>query len=210
MLRLSGLLSMIGVVAATTKSATTELDRALSYVTYLEGVEYGWWTGGEIPAGAPAWASNEAAPDKAAVTSAFCAAIPNLMLRVVGGAIPCLHLAVPDRQCGQCCGGTGAYGKNFTSVATPFALERNYTRGTLVGRPYLGIHDQGHVAVLLGTGKTSPLLQSYSYCKTEPCPVVKPGVNADLTLEQAYTTLFFANFTYAVAPEDWLLSAGAR
>lgn len=112
------------------KSATTELDRALSYVTYLEGVEYGWWTGGEIPAGAPAWASNEAAPDKAAVTSAFCAAIPNLMLRVVGGAIPCLHLAVPDRQCGQCCGGTGAYGKNFTSVATPFALERNYTRGT--------------------------------------------------------------------------------
>ena len=85
-------------------------------------------------------------------------------------------------------------------------MRRNYSKGTLVGRPYSGVHDQGHVAVLLGSGKTSPLLQSYSYCVKEPCPTVKPGVNANLTLEEAYETLFFANFTYAVAPEDWLLS----
>ena len=77
-----------------------------------------------------------------------------------------------------------------------------------VGRA--GVHDQGHVAVLLGHGPTSPLLQSYSDCKVEPCPETYPGVNSNLTLEEAYRTKFFANFTYAVAPEDWLVATGCR
>lgn len=187
-----------------------ELDKALAYVVGLEGVPYGWWTGGAIPAGAPAWANNAPAPAQSIISSAFCAAIPNLMLRVVGGTIPCLHLAKPDPQCGQCCGGTGAYGRNFSHVATPFDITRNYSKGTLVGRRYSGVHDQGHVAVLLGEGRASRLLQSYSDCKVEPCPIVTPGVNANLTLEAAYSSLFFANFTYAVAPEDWLVSAEAE
>jgi len=192
---------------------STPLEDALEYVISLEGTKYGWWTGGVIPAGPPAWAENSAAPSKAVVmgSSCFCAGIPNLMLRVVGGIIPCLHLAKPDPQCGQCCGGTGAYGKNFTSVAEHFNINKKYSRGTLLGRPYSSVHDQGHVAVLLGEGKDGKLLQSYVQpgpdCPSEPCKKVIPGVSANLTLEEAYQSLSFCNFTYAIAPEDWLVGA---
>ena len=182
------------------------IERALQYVKQLEGTHYGWWTGGPIPAGPPAWALDALPPAVSDVrnSSCFCAGIPNLMLRVVGGSIPCLDLPTPDPECGQCCGGTGAYGRNFSSVATPFDLDTNYSRGTLLGRPYRSVHDQGHLAILLGSGRTGKLLQSYSDCPVEPCPIVVPGVTSRLTLEQAYHKHSFCRFTYAVAPEKWI------
>ena len=127
-----------------------------------------------------------------------------LRLRAVGAPVPCLDLATPDPECGQCCGGTGAYAANFSAVATPFDPDRAYPRGTLLGRPYRSVSDQGHVAVLLGEGRTAPLLQSYSDCAVEPCPITTPGVTSNLTLEEAVRTLSFCQFTYAVAPEDWI------
>ena len=196
---------MIFATAVTT--VTTPLEHALRYVEQLEGTRYGWWTGGVIPAGAPAWALDAPPPPASEITnsSCFCAGIPNLMLRAVGRSIPCLNLPTPDPECGQCCGGTGAYGRNFSSVATPFDLDANYSRGTLLGRPYRSVHDQGHVTVLLGNGRTAQLLQSYSSCAVEPCPIVTPGVTSKLTLEQAYSQLSFCRFTYAIAPEHWMV-----
>ena len=148
------------------------IERALQYVEQLESTHYGWWTGGPIPAGPPAWALDALPPAVSDVrnSSCFCAGIPNLMLRVVGGSIPCLDLPTPDPECGQCCGGTGAAGRNFSSVATPFDLDTNYSRGTLLGRPYRSVHDQGHVAILLGSGRTGKLLQSYSDCRRRAVP----------------------------------------
>ena len=64
-------------------------------------------------------------------------------------------------------------------IGDPFNINADYPRGTLLGRPYSSVHDQGHVAVLLGRGADAPLLQSYSDCKVEPCPIVVPGVNAN-------------------------------
>ena len=58
--------------------------------------------------------------------------------------------------------------------------------------------------MLLGEGRTAPLLQSYSDCAVEPCPITTPGVTSNLTLEEAVRTLSFCQFTYAVAPEDWI------
>ena len=183
------------------------LESALSYVTALEGTKYGWWTGGKLSTGPPFYADNAPPPEIAQVrnTSMLCAAIPNLMLRVVGGRMPCLSFTDPD--CGRCCGGTGAYGRTFEHIGTPFSLEEDYPRGTLLGRKYRGVHEQGHVAVLLGVGADAPLLQSYSDCPTEPCPIVTPGVNANLTLREAHDKLPFCKFEYAVRPEDWLKAA---
>jgi hypothetical protein len=148
---------------------------------------------------------------KVTSTSCFCAGIPNLMLRAVGGVIPCLHLANPDPLCGQCCGGTGAYGRNFSHVELPFNVHKSYPRGTLLGRRYKSVSDQGHVAVLLGEGPDAPLLQSYVQpgpdCPSEPCNKTTPGVGSNLTLQQAYSSLSFCKFEYAVLPQDWLIAA---
>ena len=195
------------VTADVRPSPPSALEVGLAYVSALDGATpYGWWTGGAIPPGAPAWAENAPPPPVGDVTntSCFCAGVPNLMLRAVGAPVPCLDLATPDPECGQCCGGTGAYAANFSAVATPFHPDRAYPRGTLLGRPYRSVSDQGHVAVLLGEGRTAPLLQSYSDCAVEPCPITTPGVTSNLTLEEAVRTLSFCQFTYAVAPEDWI------
>ena len=201
--------TMVGaaIAVAAPRSSDEMIERALAYVTRLDGTTpYGWWTGGSIPLGAPAWAEDSPPPLVANVqnSSCFCAGIPNLMLRVSGRPIPCLSIHPPDPECGECCGGTGAYGRNYSSVATPFDLRQNYSRGTLLGRPYRSVSDQGHVAVLLGSGRGARLLQSYSDCKVEPCPIVEPGVTSRMTLDEAYHTLFFCKFTYAIAPEDWI------
>ena len=52
----------------------------------------------------------------------------------------------PDPVGGEFCGGTGAYGRNFSAVERHFNLKAGgYPRGTLVGRRYSSVHDQGHV-----------------------------------------------------------------
>ena len=133
------------------------------------------------------------------------------MLRMQGAPIPCLDLPTPDPECGQCCGGTGAYGRNYSAVAKPFDLGSPLLkRGTLLGMKYRGVSDQGHVAVLLGDGPDAALLQSFAACPggVEPCPqITYPGLNANLTLAQAHNSLPFCKFTYMVAPEDWLLAS---
>ena len=208
----AGISGAAAAVAPALEGDAALLQDALAWVTGLVGTPYGWWTGGAIPLGAPAWAAPGPPPplDQVRAAGIFCAGLPNLMLRYVGGAVPCLDLHPPDPGCGQCCGGTGAYGRNFSAAAArPFDLGANYTRGTLLGRKYTGVHDQGHVAVLLGEGADAKILQSYSNCATEArgCTSVVPGVTANWTLRQATQQLFFARFTYAVAPEDWLLPA---
>jgi hypothetical protein len=153
MVRRSLCLLFLCLMASGTALKNSTLEDTLKYVTSLVGTKYGWWTGGNIPATAPAWAVDEPPPtlDSVRSTSCFCAGLPNLMLRVTGRPIPCLNLKTPDPQCGECCGGTGAYGRNYSSVAMHFNIEQadNYPRGTLLGRPYRSVSDQGHVGTPL-------------------------------------------------------------
>lgn len=181
------------------------VSQALTYALSLVGTKYGWWKGGKIPLGPPAWSAN-GRPPKASVVknaSAFCAAIPNLMRREVGLPVPC------EEPNDQFCGGTGAYGVYFASVARTFNIHFAYPRGTLLGRPYKSVADQGHVAVVLEPGLNGNILQSYSTCTIEPCPIVLPGVVSNWTLGEAYAQLPFCDFEYAVLPADWLLGKPA-
>jgi hypothetical protein len=198
--------------AATPRSRESPLEQALDYVTLLAGTNYGWWTGGAIPSGAPAWAADAAAPPLATVrgSSCFCAGIPNLMLRVVGRPVPC-ERGRADPVGGHWCGGTGAYGLNFSTVATPFSLERaaSYERGTLLGIRYHSVSNQGHVAVLLGAGPGGLLLQSFANSGPHGADPTHPGVNTNFTLAECNARYEFCRFDYAVAPADWLLGSSS-
>ena len=202
------LLCLGGGDATMQPHATPGLDRALSYVELLVGTDYGWWTGGKIPAGAPAWAADGPPPPLAAVrgSSCFCAGLPNLMLRALGRPVPC-EQGAPDPVGGHWCGGTGAYGLNFSAAATPFSMEHaaDYERGTLLGKRYHSVSNQGHVAVLLGSGPDARLLQSYANSGPKGADPTHPGVNSNLTLAECNARLEFCRFDYAVAPGDWLL-----
>lgn len=193
------------------------LEGALSFALELVGTPYGWWTGGPIPLGAPAWVGHwngttGPVPPTAEVRSksCFCAGLPNLMLRVVGRPVPCERCPA-GKTVGAVhwCGGTGAYGRNY-SGAEPFSRNVSWPRGTLLGRRYASVSDQGHVAVVLEPGLNGRILQSYSICKVEPCPIVTPGVVANFTLRQALELLPFCDFEYAVRPEHWLMLGQGR
>jgi len=174
---------------------------SLAYVNQLVGRPYGAWNSGSLPASAPMWASNKEAPmiDHVKNGSLSCVGIPNLMLRKIGGKIPCLKMMASG--CGHCCGGTGAYYQVFGRERKHrFDINKNYPKGTLVGSPYRNVNDQGHTAVLLGSGKNSMLLHSDR----------ASGVTSNMTLEEAYNTLSWCRFTYAVVPQEWLQPVYSR
>eukprot|EP01012_Entosiphon_sulcatum_P050637 TRINITY_DN6952_c0_g1_i1.p1 TRINITY_DN6952_c0_g1~~TRINITY_DN6952_c0_g1_i1.p1 ORF type:complete len:191 (+),score=24.17 TRINITY_DN6952_c0_g1_i1:48-620(+) len=169
----------------------TKVETAVQYGTSMIGTRYGWWTGGTIPTGAPAWAQNGSPPNVTAVKnqSCFCAGLANLMLRKIGRTVPVTSSALA--------GGTLAYGKYYASKAQKFNLTANYPRGTLLGRYYRSVSDQGHVAVVVSPGRNGVILQSSAsaYLATSP------GINNKTTLYKANTGNYFE---YAVLPGSWL------
>eukprot|EP01012_Entosiphon_sulcatum_P008882 TRINITY_DN1488_c0_g1_i1.p1 TRINITY_DN1488_c0_g1~~TRINITY_DN1488_c0_g1_i1.p1 ORF type:complete len:205 (-),score=3.92 TRINITY_DN1488_c0_g1_i1:51-629(-) len=171
----------VTVPAAPPPSAT---ETAIAYGLQLIGAPYGWWTGGPIPTGPPAWAQSGVPPTPAYVKarSTFCAGVTNLMLRSVGKKIPGA-------------GGTGAYGSVYASVAEKYNSTKVYPRGTLLGRYYKSVSDQGHVAVLLQSSLQGLILQSTAskYLGTTPGVTNKTKVSSRATY-----------FQYAVLPQKWL------
>jgi lysophospholipase L1-like esterase len=177
------------------------MEAALTWATLLVGTPYGWWTGGPIPNGAPAWAADGPPPPLGAIkgTSCFCAGIPNLMLRHAGLPVPC-------EAHNEYCGGTGAYGLNFSAVSQKFDMEAadSYPRGTLLGMKYHSVARQGHVVVMLGPGKTAKLLQSTANSGPDGSDPTHPGVHANVTLEDCFRTAEYCKFEYAVLPQHWI------
>lgn len=194
------------------------LDKALEFGRRLAGTPYGWWQGGPISRGAPSWAQEGPPPsfDVARSQLLNCTGLANLMRRVAGLEIP--HRLVlglfgrevpqhPDRPQDPYAGGTAAYRRYFSTVATRFGTSDPYRRGTLLGRGYRNKADQGHLAVLLGDGRRAPLLHSYS---AKHLRDGGPGVVCDLSLDEACRRLpSLCRFEYAVAPEHWLLGRPA-
>jgi hypothetical protein len=164
------------------------LERALGYGQALIGTPYGWWLGGAIPQGAPMFASNTAPPDPAEVLgeSVNCAGLTNLMMRAAGVQIP-QH---PD----AIAGGTLAYQLMYQEVATPFDPATDYPTGTLIGRGFRDVNDQGHLAVVLDGDM---VLQSFAW----EMGGSEPGVNSTYTVSQSDDGGFYE---YAVRPQDWL------
>lgn len=165
-------------------STETNVRIALAYGRSLVGTRYGWWFSGPIPKGAPMWAAAGPAPAPATVLaqSANCSGLMNLLLRSVGKSAPGA-------------GGTGAYGSVYANVAHRFDHTRtSYPAGTLIGRYYRDVYDQGHVAVVLPNGH---VLQSYA----NAFGGTDPGVNARWTVAESDAGYFYE---YYVLPRDWL------
>lgn len=172
------------------------LDKAVGYGLSIRGADYGWWRGGAIPAGAPAYAALGTPPDPATVRAngVFCAGVCNLMRRSVG-------LAPPIRKDGSGGrGGTGAYigfwwkGEwypgVFFDVAEPILDRKAYPEGTLLARVYRSVEDQGHVQVLIGGGR---ILESTS----KGYPSGKPGCISSNTIQNVKRNNYMQ---YAVLP----------
>jgi hypothetical protein len=174
----------------TTSTATlaSNVTAAIAYGLSVEGTKYAPWTGGPLQPSAPMWTAAEPAPSPFAVKaqSANAAGLVNLMLRAIGKPLP------SDPAAGT--GGTGAYGRYYAKVAKPFDANVPWPEGTLIGRKYRDIGDQGHVAVVLANGK---LLQSFAMS----AGATTPGVNAKYTIADAVGVY---TFEYAVLPQDWL------
>lgn len=161
-----------------------------------------------IPAGPPAWAADGPPPPTSTVRAAscFCAGIPNLMRRVVGRPVPC--------EGTKYCGGTGAYGRNFSSYPR-FDIESAsmLPRGTLLGIRYRSVASQGHVAILLGRAGESAanrtVLQSIAMSGPGGPHSTIPGVNELYTLADCNRRFEFCRFEYALPPSAWLLLEGS-
>jgi cell wall-associated NlpC family hydrolase len=173
-------------VAASPAKEVDAVTKAIAYGESVLGAPYVWWKGGPLPKGAPMWTEN-GPPPKAAVVrkeGTNCAGLTNLMLRSIGKQVP--HV----KGYGQ--GGTAAYAEYYKKVATKFEVDRKYPAGTLIGRYYKDVKDQGHVAVVLADGH---VLQS----------IPKEGVNRTYTVQQSNGKGYY---DYAVLPEDWLGNGG--
>lgn len=181
-------LGSIGAVDGGQRTLATNVATALAYGKSIVGAPFAPWTGGPLQAGAPMWTASGAAPAPATVKaqSANAAGLVNLMLRAVGKPLPSAPVAGT--------GGTGAYGVFYEKVAKPFDVNVPYPEGTLIGRKYRDVDDQGHLAVILEDGK---VLQSFATTSG----ATTPGVNTTFTVIQSHAGGYYE---YAVMPEDWL------
>lgn len=162
------------------------VTRAITYGESVIGAPYVWWKGGPLPKKAPMWTENGPPPDAAVVRKegTNCAGLTNLMLRSIGQKVP--HVK------GYGHGGTGTYAEYYKKAAKKFDVDHKYPAGTLIGRHYENVNNQGHVAVILADGH---VLQS----------IPKEGVNKTYTIKQSHGKGYYE---YAVMPEDWLGEGG--
>jgi cell wall-associated NlpC family hydrolase len=174
------------------RTTAENVRAALDYGRSLIGTPYGWWTGGPLAKRAPQWTLVGPPPDAATVraASANCAGLTNLMLRAVGKPLPA--------AAGAGTGGTKAYQIYYAAVAEPFDVTQTYPAGTLIGRRYRSMRDQGHVAVVLGNGR---VLQSFATKRGDTAP----GVNDTYTVQESHGAGYYE---YAVLPQYWLGASG--
>lgn len=184
---------------------------ALSYISTVIGTPYGYLTTATIPNEQPAWAVNGAPPSGSYVKarSAYCAAVPNLMLRAAGWNVPYdINQAEPYRS--QYDGGTSAYGKYYYNrgIKRTFNLAEAKTwHGMLVGRNYRSDSDPGHVAVTL---LWSPSAQQWGYGYSDSvCYVVESvdgpapyyaGINWNETLDNSH---YYNGYEYMVNTDNF-------
>jgi GH25 family lysozyme M1 (1,4-beta-N-acetylmuramidase) len=185
----------------------TNFARGFKYVMQLNNrMKYWVWTGGNVPEGEGAYATNKPLPpvNQLKGKKIFCAGVPNLFRRAAGKS-------VPTRGNPNFDGGIAAYfytsafgglGPGFFSdVDVPFDLAkakkwaRETGSGVLIGRPYTAatLAGQGHVAILLPDGK---VLQSFQFG-----PNGEPGLNTDHTVEKSHDGNYYK---LMVHPSLWI------
>jgi hypothetical protein len=167
---------------------TSTIEKVINLGKQLIGVSYGGWLGGELSPDAPMWCAD--APIDVSIikqTSCSCVGLTNLMLRSLGVSLP--------RSASGSIGGTLAYGEYFRPMATLFDDQLKYPIGTLIGRHYRDLNDQGHVAVVIDNNR---VLQSFAL----HAGGVTPGVNMNYSVPQSHNGNYYE---YAVLPQHWLV-----
>lgn len=156
---------------------------AITYGTSLIGTQYGWWKGGELNTCEAMWNDNNKVPDT--IPSVSCAGLTNLMLRQCG-------LRLPESKLGGV-GGTMAYYDYYNALGKThkFCNQKDLPNGTLIGRKYTDVNDQGHVGVIVYKNGKMYVLQSFP----------EEGVNDKYTLGESHAGYYYE---YYVLPEDWL------
>ena len=180
------------------------------FIRYIEPrigkVSYYTWPGGIIPAGEGAWAKNAPMPPASKIDTMFCAAAPNIALRLAGKRIP-----IAQHQSELWDGGIGAYfgtpvapeigAGYFAGYMEPFNLQRalHIARETrqivLAGWKYEGVALalQGHVFMIFPSGW---ILESV------------PGLG--LRWVRAEGSYAAAHATIMIHPRNWLEYHGDR
>ena len=171
--------------------AASRFDAALEWVNPLVGtMPYGLWTGGTVPSGSPASATNAPPPSRSYLARhrIFCAGAPNLMLRFVSKRVPTYGNPYYD-------GGMVAYWSYFEGFHQSFDLHA-VRRGDLLLRRYRNVEDQGHVAVALGDGADARLLQSY-WSHGDGLP----GLNKQITVSTSHAVVHYERI---VRVNNWI------
>lgn len=165
------------------------INEAISYGKSLIGKPYGWWLGGNISTGEPMWACNEISPPISEITSTSCSGLLNLILRH-------LNITLSHSENGGI-GGTLAYFEyynkqkfdinNILPKSVSFQLDNVLPNGTIIGRNYRDIYDQGNVGIVVD----GMVLQS----------IPNIGVNMDYTIRESHSGYYY---DYIVFPDQWL------
>lgn len=181
----------------TAQAGLSNLNRALNwYWPLIDDMPYGWWTSGDVPPYAPAYAINEACPAMGWLLGqeGFCASVPTLNLRAVGKRVPTYGNLRFD-------GGTYAYAIYYRDYIQPFRLA-DVRPGDLIGRYYRDVRDQGHVAIVLDGYLC---LQSFDGGAQLEGYFNGPGVNRIYTVAQSHAGGYYE---WRVRREDWINYAG--
>jgi hypothetical protein len=157
-----------------------KVQKSINYGKSLIGKPYEWWTGGDLSKKDPMWSDNGPVPNNSEVKSLTCAGLMNLILRN-------LNMQLPYSVEGGV-GGTMAYYDYYKDKTETFDINKCYPKGTLIGRKYRDLDDQGHVAIIVENGY---VLQS----------IPEEGVNMSYTVYESHAGYYYE---YAVLPEHWI------
>lgn len=169
------------------------LNDAITYILSCRPAPYVWWYSGGLYEGPPAWSENAAAPDPAAVQQGglFCAAVGNLMRRVVGWEVPYRpSLSSPYRE--EFDGGTLAWWEYFYGQSEWFDVNRSYPDGTCFLKQYIEGASQGHWATCY---------QGYIIDSTDATGNGQPGLQWEKTVAESNSWI---GYDIAIMPEVWM------
>lgn len=183
----------------------------LEYGSLLEGTPYKWWTGEDLRTdGQPFWSGGTQEVPIHKITACSCTGLLNLIRRRFGLSIP----GSDDVNCAFP-GGTYRWFQYLSrkmikqySKLKKFATSDRYPKGSLLFRPYSGLDDQGHVAIIFSDDKSDVLDNSLLHCYPNSSVIKKdlvyPGIIIDPDVRFSHYWEKKGSYKFVFPPEIWL------
>jgi hypothetical protein len=185
----------------------------LKYAKSLVGVQYLWWHDSEttLSRNEPFYVSLGKPPSLKYIRAhgCNCAGLFNLIYRKFGkgGAIPGLA------EGNEYAGGTQIWYDTLKHSAEVFDSSKIYPAGTMLIRPYINVHDQGHVAMIYKSSERGVLYSALVHCYSSSvynpeCKLpVGPGVAINKNVGFSHFWIADGLYTHAVLFEHWFAAA---